>query len=80
VSGTRSTSASSPAARAASAARGAGAFVWDFVVGDDWVGAVGIVLALGLTALVATSTVPAWWITPLGVVGVLALSLWRARR
>ena len=31
--------------------------VWDFVVGDDWRVALGVVLALAVTALVATSTV-----------------------
>ena len=50
-------------------------FWWDFVVGDDWRVAVGIALALGLTAVVATTAAPAWWILPLGVAVVLWLSL-----
>jgi hypothetical protein len=36
------------------------------------------VLTLGVTALVATTTVPAWWIVPVAVAGLLAASLWRA--
>ena len=60
--------------------RGAGAFVWDFVVGDDWVTAVGVALALGLTAVVAQSTPADWWILPLAVVALLALYLWRVAR
>lgn len=52
--------------------------VWAFVAGDDWRVALGVVAAIGLTALVATSTVAAWWILPLAVVGLLADSLRRA--
>ena len=51
-----------------------GRFWWDFVVGDDWRVAAGIVLALALTALLATS-VPAWWLLPLAVATVLWVSL-----
>jgi hypothetical protein len=52
-------------------------FWWDFVVGDDWFVAVGIVVALALTALIATTSVPAWWLMPLAVAAVLWVSLWR---
>lgn len=52
--------------------------VWDFVVGDDWRTAVGVVLALALTALLAAVGVAAWWTMPLAVVVLLALSLRRA--
>ena len=54
-----------------------GRFWWDFLVGDDWRVAAGIVLAFGLTALLATTSAPAWWVLPLGVAGVLWLSLRR---
>ena len=53
-------------------------FWWDFIVGDDWRVAVGIALALGLTAIVATTAAPAWLVLPLGVAAVLWLSLARA--
>jgi hypothetical protein len=53
-------------------------FVWEFVVGDDWRIAVGVVLALTLTALVSTTTLSAWWILPLAVIGLLGSSVWRA--
>lgn len=62
--------------RAQSAARG----VWDFVVGDDWRIAAAVVLALAVTALVAGSSVSAWWIMPVATAGVLATSVWRASR
>jgi hypothetical protein len=54
--------------------------VWEFVVGDDWQTAFGVVLALALTALLAADAVSAWWVTPLAVLGLLALSIRRAAR
>ena len=57
-----------------------GRFAWDFVVGDDWTTAVGVVLALGLTALIADGGISAWWVMPVAVCAILALSLWRAAR
>jgi hypothetical protein len=53
-------------------------FWWDFIVGDDWRVAAGIALALGLTALLATTWAWAWLVLPLGVAAVLWLSLLRA--
>jgi hypothetical protein len=50
-----------------------GRFWWDFVVGDDWLVAVAIVIAIGLTAALA-----AWWVMPVAVALVLYLSLRRA--
>jgi hypothetical protein len=52
--------------------------VWEFVVGDDWRTAAGVVAALALTAILASAGVPAWWVMPLAVLGLLALSLRRA--
>jgi hypothetical protein len=52
-------------------------FWWDFVVGDDWRVAVGIIIAFGLTALLATTSAPAWLVLPLAVAAVLWLSLRR---
>jgi hypothetical protein len=62
------------------ALRKAGLGIWDFVVGDDWRTALGVVAALGLTALVADTALAAWWIMPLAVLALLALSLRRAAR
>jgi hypothetical protein len=55
-------------------------FVWDFVVGDDWRIAAGVVVSLGVTALVAETSIAAWWILPVAVALLLAGSLWRAIR
>jgi hypothetical protein len=54
--------------------------VWDFIVGDDWITAVGVVIALGATALVASANAAAWWIMPVAVLLLLAVSLHRAVR
>ncbi len=54
--------------------------VWEFVVGDDWRTALGVVLALGATALLADAGVSAWWFMPPAVFVLLALSLRRAAR
>jgi len=53
--------------------------VWEFVVGDDWITAAGVVVALAVTAL-ASQTGPAWFVMPLAVVVLLGLSIWRAAR
>ena len=61
-------------------AQGIFAGVWEFVVGDDWRTALGVVLALALTALLAGAAISAWWVMPLAVLGLLALSIRRAAR
>ncbi len=61
--------------------RSFGAFWYDFVVGDDWRVAVGVVVALALTYILARSTsVTVWWIPPVAVALLLPFSLWRAAR
>lgn len=53
-------------------------FLWEFVVGDDWRIAVGVVIALGITAAVATTSVAAWWILPVAIALLLGASVWHA--
>ena len=55
-------------------------FLWDFVIGDDWRVAAGVVVALGVTAVIADAGVSAWWVLPVAAAGLLALSIWRAAR
>ena len=55
-----------------------GAFWYDFVIGDDWRIAAGVVVALGLTAAIAGTTVAAWWVLPVAVLLLLGASVWRA--
>jgi hypothetical protein len=54
--------------------------VWEFIVGDDWRIALGVTLALGLTALLAAASISAWWVMPLAVLLLLALSIRRVIR
>ncbi len=55
-------------------------FWWDFVVGDDWLVALEVVAAIGLTAAIAKSSFSAWWVLPILVTVVLYSSLRRAIR
>jgi hypothetical protein len=52
-----------------------GRFWWDFVVGDDWVAAAGVIAGLALTAALAS-----WWVLPIAVAIVLTMSVLRAAR
>jgi hypothetical protein len=53
--------------------------IWDFIVGDDWVTAAGVVVAAAATAALESVGVVAWWLIPLAVVGLLVRSLARYR-
>ena len=57
-----------------------GAFWYDFVIGDDWRVAVGVVLALAATYGLHQAAWPAWWVVPVAVVILLPYSLWRTTR
>lgn len=60
--------------------RSFGAFWYDFVIGDDWRVAAGVVVALAVTYGVSRTSVPAWWIAPAAVAVLLPYSLWRVVR
>jgi hypothetical protein len=60
--------------------RAFGRFWWDFVVGDDWRAAAGVVIAIGATAALVAAGVDAWWLMPVAVALVLYVSLRRAVR
>jgi hypothetical protein len=53
-------------------------FCYDFIVGDDWRVAAGVVTAIALTALLAGTDVAAWWLMPVAVLVLLFASLRRA--
>jgi hypothetical protein len=57
-----------------------GLFWYDFIIGDDWSVAAGVVVALALVAILSRSSVPAWWILPAVVLGLLPVSVWREIR
>lgn len=52
-------------------------FWYDFIVGDDWSIAAGVVVGLGLTGFLVQHEMNPWWLMPLAVAIVLAVSLWR---
>jgi len=59
--------------------RSFGAFWYDFIIGDDWRGAVVVVAALAATAVcVHVASVNAWWLLPAAVIAALGWSLRRA--
>lgn len=58
--------------------RAFGAFWYDFVIGDDWLVAVGIVAGLAGTYGLHRAGVTAWWVLPLLIVVLLPASLSRA--
>jgi hypothetical protein len=61
--------------------RAFGAFLYDFVIGDDWRVAVGVVIALGLTFWLShVTSVATWWLVPVALVVLLPLTLWRVVR
>ena len=55
-------------------------FWYDFIVGDDWVVAAGVVVALVATHLLAERQINAWWLMMVGVVVLLGVSLARETR
>ena len=57
-----------------------GAFWYDFIVGDDWRVACGVVVALAATYGLSRTSLATWWIVPAAVVVLLPSSLWRATR
>jgi len=52
-------------------------FWYDFIVGDDWSIAAGVAFGSALTWVVVQRGLNAWWLMPLVVIIVLAISLWR---
>jgi hypothetical protein len=56
------------------------AFLYDFVIGDDWRIAAGVVAGLALTYAVSKTSIPAWWLLPVLLVVMLPASLWLATR
>jgi uncharacterized membrane protein YfcA len=57
-----------------------GHFWYDFIVGDDWRIAIGVVVALGIVYVAAHHGFDWWWLLPLAVGGLLAASVSRVRR
>ena len=56
-----------------------GRFWYRFIVGDDWLIAVTIAVALVADYALLSAGYSAWWLLPVVVVGVMGVSLWRGR-
>lgn len=52
-------------------------FWYDFIIGDDWTMAVGVVIALAACALLSERGLNAWWLMPVAVAALLAVSILR---
>ena len=57
-----------------------GQFWYRFIVGDDWTLAATVAVGLVLTAILHSSGIAAWWLMPVLVIAVVAVSLRRASR
>jgi hypothetical protein len=57
-----------------------GRFWYDFLVGDDWIIAVTVVVTVAGTALIADEVRLAWLVLPVASAAILAASILRARR
>ena len=58
--------------------RGFVRFWYDFIIGDDWTVAAGVIVLLGATHQATAHGVDAWWLMPLGVILLLGFSLFRS--
>ena len=59
---------------------GIGRFLYFFVVGDDWMVAVAILIALAATGLLAAQKIPAWWLVPVIAIVMTGVTLRRSAR
>lgn len=56
-------------------------FWWEFIIGDDWLVALAVIVGLAATYTVThASNVPIWWLLPVVVVLVLPISIVRLLR
>ena len=53
-------------------------FWYDFIVGDDWIVAAGVIALLGATRIGTARGIDAWWLMPIGVMLLLVFSLFRS--
>ena len=77
----RTTRADSGGGRMIGAIRSFARFWYDFIVGDDWRVALGVVVSLAITAIVAhTTAIPTWWIVLAALAILLPMSIHRVAR
>jgi hypothetical protein len=59
---------------------GVARFLYGFVVGDDWIVALVIVIALAATGLLVADHISAWWLVPFVAIFMTGVSLQRSAR
>jgi hypothetical protein len=52
-----------------------GRFWYDFIIGDDWRIAAGVVVTVAAVFFAAHHGLNAWWLLPLAVAGLLGVSV-----
>jgi hypothetical protein len=57
-----------------------GRFWYDFIIGDDWRLAVGVVATIIVVFVAAHNGVDSWWLLPVAVATLLTLSVSHATR
>ena len=55
-------------------------FWWDFIVGDDWRLAVGVLATISAVSVLADHGTDPWWLLPPAIMGLLAASVSAAAR
>ncbi len=50
-------------------------FWYDFIVGDDWRLAIGVVVIVGIVVLLAQNGFNWWWLLPVAVASLLTVSV-----
>ena len=55
-------------------------FLWDFVIGDDWRIAAAVALTLVAMLVLSNHGAAVWWLLPLVVLVMLAVSVWGVAR
>jgi len=60
--------------------RSLAAFGYDFVIGDDWLLPLAVLIGLAASYGLAHAGLLAWWPLPVAVAVILPVSLWRAIR
>jgi len=57
-----------------------GRFWYDFVIGDDWRLALGVTVSIAVVFTLTHAGINAWWLLPVAVAALLAVSLDNATR
>ncbi len=54
-----------------------GKFWYGFIIGDDWVGAAGVLVLIGGTWGLVRAGAPAIWFGPVAIIATAVLLVWR---